>query len=221
MEKKKRCPYCGEKIMADARKCKHCGEWLNDEAELDQEVPQKEGVKELEELSQDDASTGTNSVVLPVTSNSSDTHKESLFKKCFWEQITKHYCDFKGKLDRKTFWICYLYWGLIVWIASGIILFFPLAGIVLNWVLSLVFSIPWLGYMVRRLHDIGKKGTWLFIILIPFVGPIWLLVLMAKKGDTNNNSKWTSKDTIITIAMLVASISLFVIGFWRVAASFL
>ena len=29
MEKKtKRCPYCGEEILAVAKKCKHCGEWL-------------------------------------------------------------------------------------------------------------------------------------------------------------------------------------------------
>lgn len=31
MKKKIKCPYCGEKILADARKCKHCGEWLYDE----------------------------------------------------------------------------------------------------------------------------------------------------------------------------------------------
>lgn len=29
MEEKKRCPYCGEEILAIARKCKHCGEWLD------------------------------------------------------------------------------------------------------------------------------------------------------------------------------------------------
>lgn len=23
------CPYCGEEILAKARKCKHCGEWLD------------------------------------------------------------------------------------------------------------------------------------------------------------------------------------------------
>lgn len=31
-EAKKRCPYCGEEILAVAKKCKHCGEWLPDEA---------------------------------------------------------------------------------------------------------------------------------------------------------------------------------------------
>lgn len=217
MKKKKKCPYCGEEIMADAIKCKHCGEWLNDEAELEQKVPQKEGVEELEEISQNDASTGTNTVV-PVTSVSSDTFKESLFKKCFWEQVTKHYCDFKGTLDRKTFWVCYLYWVLIMWVVGGISMCFPLAGNVLYWALSFGVIIPWLGWSVRRLHDIGKKGAWLLIILIPLAGPIWFLVLMAEKGETNNNNKWTGKDTIITIVMLVVSISLFAIGFWRVAA---
>lgn len=28
----KPCPYCGEEIMMKAVKCKHCGEWLNQEA---------------------------------------------------------------------------------------------------------------------------------------------------------------------------------------------
>ncbi len=33
MDETKRCPYCGEEILAVARKCKHCGVWLEEESE--------------------------------------------------------------------------------------------------------------------------------------------------------------------------------------------
>ena len=29
MEDVKNCPYCGEEVLAVAKKCKHCGEWLD------------------------------------------------------------------------------------------------------------------------------------------------------------------------------------------------
>ncbi len=33
-EETKRCPYCGEEILAIAKKCKHCGEWIKPEDEV-------------------------------------------------------------------------------------------------------------------------------------------------------------------------------------------
>jgi len=40
---------------------------------------------------------------------------------------------------------------------------------------------------VRRLHDVGKSGWFLFIALIPLIGTIWLLVLLAKDGEPGMN----------------------------------
>lgn len=43
-QEKKNCPYCGEEIMASAKKCKHCGEWLTEKTNV--QVPQYSVEKE-------------------------------------------------------------------------------------------------------------------------------------------------------------------------------
>jgi len=38
MEEVKNCPYCGEEVLAVAKKCKHCGEWLDKAANKDSAI---------------------------------------------------------------------------------------------------------------------------------------------------------------------------------------
>lgn len=47
--------------------------------------------------------------------------------------------------------------------------------------------LPGLAVAVRRLHDTNNSGTFLLIALVPIIGSIWLLVLLAKDGTKGSN----------------------------------
>ena len=49
--------------------------------------------------------------------------------------------------------------------------------------------IPTLAVTARRLHDMGKSGTWFFIYFVPLIGGIWLLVLLFSDSQPGMN-KW-------------------------------
>ncbi len=40
---------------------------------------------------------------------------------------------------------------------------------------------------LQRLHDIGRSGWTLFVLLIPILGPIWLLTQLLKRGVEGHN----------------------------------
>lgn len=52
---------------------------------------------------------------------------------------------------------------------------------------GLVVLIPGLAVAVRRLHDVGKSGWMLLVVLIPIVGAIWLLVLLVTDSKPGEN----------------------------------
>lgn len=102
------------------------------------------------------------------------------------------YCCFSGRASRSEYWWFYLFNILIVaalQIMQIIVVGGAAAGgsyggamagagifVVLQWIWCIVALLPGLGLFVRRLHDIGKGGGWIFIGLIPIVGAIVLLV---------------------------------------------
>lgn len=55
--------------------------------------------------------------------------------------------------------------------------------LVLQVIIILGLLVPTLAVSVRRLHDIGKGGEWIFINLIPLIGSIWFLILLIKEGE--------------------------------------
>jgi uncharacterized membrane protein YhaH (DUF805 family) len=104
----------------------------------------------------------------------------------------KQYADFSGRARRKEFWMFFLF-NLIFGIVANVIDIALLSSEEGNGfgIFSILYLLgvllPNLAVIVRRLHDIGKSGGWIFIALIPFIGSIWLLVLLAKEGDDGEN----------------------------------
>ena len=52
---------------------------------------------------------------------------------------------------------------------------------------TLAMFIPGLAVAVRRLHDVGKSGWMLLIAFLPFIGAIWLIVLLVKDSYSGEN----------------------------------
>lgn len=80
----------------------------------------------------------------------------------------KKYAEFSGRATRSEFWFAALFNFLAGFVAA----FIPFIG----WLYPLAVLVPNLAIAWRRLHDIGKSGTYFLMGLIPLAGPIILLV---------------------------------------------
>ena len=107
----------------------------------------------------------------------------------FMEIILGKYALFKGRAGRSEFWMFYLVYCIIGAVFSILmnlvasISFLYYIILVLQIIVILGLLVPTLAVSVRRLHDIGKGGGWIFINLIPLIGSIWFLVLLIKEGE--------------------------------------
>lgn len=123
--------------------------------------------------------------------------------------VRDNFANFKGRARRKEFWMFVLFnliFDIVVMIADNIIgttfkvgsgyyaISMPYGWFFLLY--SLAVIIPGIAVSVRRLHDIGKSGGWIFISLIPFIGAIWLLVLFVLEGDLNPNTYGVSPKSV-------------------------
>lgn len=91
------------------------------------------------------------------------------------------FTDFNGRSRRKEFWM----FTLINFVVSLVITILP--GNFFSGVYYLVIFIPQLAIAFRRLHDVNKSGIYILVSLIPIVGWIWFLILMATDSDKSSN----------------------------------
>ncbi len=105
--------------------------------------------------------------------------------------VFQHYADFNGRARRKEYWMFVLF-NMIFAIAALVL--DNILGIAMEgnggpiyFLYALAVLIPGLAAAVRRLHDIGKSGWMILIGLIPLIGGIWLIVLLATDSNPGDN----------------------------------
>lgn len=74
----------------------------------------------------------------------------------------KKYVDFQGRARRSEYWYFYLFYVLVLFVASFV------SDALMNLVV-LGFALPLISSLVRRMHDVGKSG---WFMLIPIYGLI-------------------------------------------------
>ncbi|MDO5969025.1 DUF805 domain-containing protein [Flavivirga aquimarina] len=113
--------------------------------------------------------------------------------KWYLDVIIKNYATFSGRARRKEFWMFVLFNFLILFALTFLIDFIDdliggnevLTFVIFIYLLGMI--IPTLGVISRRLHDTGKSGTYFLVYFIPFIGGIWLLILLTSEGDRGFN----------------------------------
>jgi uncharacterized membrane protein YhaH (DUF805 family) len=94
--------------------------------------------------------------------------------------------SFRGRISRSTFW-----WTIIL-VGFAFIVLMLFLETVLGRPSTLVLYPPlcWILLVatVKRLRDRGKSPAWLLILLIPLLGPLWLLIDAGfRKGTMGDN----------------------------------
>jgi len=89
--------------------------------------------------------------------------------------------SFQGRIGRQTYWFSIIPINIAIYLFEGLIgttaIFEQTAILFLVFGVFLVF-IGWVSLAVhcKRWHDLNKSGWWMLIVLIPIVGPIWVLI---------------------------------------------
>ena len=116
------------------------------------------------------------------------TYQESV------RSVLSNYATFSGRASVSEFWWFYLFTLLISMAFSVLGLIFhdsngepALWIIILQGLFGLAILLPSIAVAVRRMHDIGKEGGWIFINLVPLIGWIWFIVLAATPGQLGDN----------------------------------
>lgn len=113
----------------------------------------------------------------------------------------RQYADFSGRASRQEFWMFVLFnlllamaWAFVAGLLTGLFggSFDQESRLIFMYKLIAIYyavtTVPAMAVGVRRLHDTGRSGWWMLVSLIPFVGGIWLIVLMCLDGSAGDGT---------------------------------
>ena len=101
--------------------------------------------------------------------------------------VRDNYANFEGRARRSEYWYFILFHVIILIILATTSILVGEFFMIVYALYALATLIPYFAVVVRRLHDIGKSGWFFFVSLIPFIGGIWLLILLFTEGDNGPN----------------------------------
>ncbi|MDO8805564.1 MAG: DUF805 domain-containing protein [Elusimicrobiota bacterium] len=105
--------------------------------------------------------------------------------KWFVEVVTTKYTQFDGRAHREEYWGFFLVYFVIYLV---LLLLGKTTGLsFIGLLFSLGTLLPSLAAGARRLHDTDRTGWWQLICIIPILGVIVLLVLLAQEGQAGEN----------------------------------
>lgn len=102
------------------------------------------------------------------------------------------YAVFQGRARRKEYWMFVLMNFIVAFVLGflGSALGLKVAGgfNLIGLLYAMLVMLPSIAVGVRRLHDIGRSGWWMWIALIPLLGSILLLVWAVLDSEPGQNA---------------------------------
>ena len=106
----------------------------------------------------------------------------------YYFDALKKYAEFSGRAGRAEYWYFVLFNFIAAGVLSAVDAVIGTTG-VLGGIYALGVLIPSLAILWRRLHDTGRSGAWVLILLVPLAGPIVLLVFLVQ-DTTKEDNQW-------------------------------
>jgi len=107
-------------------------------------------------------------------------------------EVLARYAHFTGRARRREYWRFILHYLLayalllVIDAVTGTFSFETQMGLTSGLFVLFMF-VPALAVAVRRLHDTGRSGAWLLLVLLPFLGTLVLLFFFIQEGDEGDN----------------------------------